>query len=75
LTVYTKWIWLSFFLAAPAAFTMISKLFSRTANHTSLDIWIFVYAGLVVFSIAMIAIGWQVYRAASANPVEALRYE
>jgi putative ABC transport system permease protein len=32
-------------------------------------------AGIIVFIIALLTISWQSWRAATRNPVEALRYE
>jgi putative ABC transport system permease protein len=37
--------------------------------------WIFALSGSIAVLIAMLAISWQAIRAATANPVEALRYE
>jgi putative ABC transport system permease protein len=35
----------------------------------------FVFAGLLVLAVALSTVSYQVVRAASSNPVEALRYE
>jgi putative ABC transport system permease protein len=45
------------------------------AYRISISWWIFVLAGVVALLIALLTVSWQSYRAASKNPVEALRYE
>lgn len=45
------------------------------AYHTSLSWWLFAMAIVAVIPIMLISAGWHVYRAATRNPVEALRYE
>jgi putative ABC transport system permease protein len=45
------------------------------AYKTSLSSWIFVLAGLLALGIALLTVSWQSWRAATRNPVEALRYE
>jgi putative ABC transport system permease protein len=37
--------------------------------------WFFVLAGLIAFGIALVTVSWLSWRAATRNPVEALRYE
>jgi putative ABC transport system permease protein len=45
------------------------------AKHIELSLIYFLAAGLLAFIIAFIAVAWQSWRAATSNPVEALRYE
>jgi putative ABC transport system permease protein len=37
--------------------------------------WIFLSAGLLTLAIGLLTVSWQSWRAATRNPVEALRYE
>jgi putative ABC transport system permease protein len=37
--------------------------------------WVFALAGIIAYAIAMLTVSLQSWRAASRNPVEALRYE
>jgi ABC-type antimicrobial peptide transport system permease subunit len=41
----------------------------------TLSWWIFALAGLLALGIALLTVSWQSWRAATRNPVEALRYE
>jgi len=70
-----KWIVLSFVLAVPVAFFAMNKWLENFAYKTSLSWWIFVLAGLTAIIIALLTISGQSWKAASRNPVEALRYE
>lgn len=56
-------------------FSLESLMDSIFAYHINLQAWHFVLAGAIVFMIGLITVSSQVYRVATANPVEALRYE
>jgi putative ABC transport system permease protein len=43
--------------------------------HASLSPWIFILAALISFVIALLTVSFQTIRAASRNPVHALKYE
>jgi putative ABC transport system permease protein len=45
------------------------------AYHIDLDISIFVLSGFLALSIALLTVGFQAVKAASANPVKSLKYE
>lgn len=53
----------------------ISKWLERFAYRTELSWWIFGLAGVSAILIALLTVSWQSWRAATRNPVEALRYE
>lgn len=44
-------------------------------GKTNLSSWIFALTGLLASGIALLTVSWQSWRAATRNPVEALRYE
>ena len=45
------------------------------AYRIGIGLWIFVLASVLVFVIALAAIGFLAVKAALANPADALRYE
>jgi putative ABC transport system permease protein len=45
------------------------------AYHIHLNLGIFSLSGMIIIGIALITVSWQSWRAATRNPVEALRYE
>ncbi len=70
-----KWAAIAFIIATPIAYYAMSKWLENFAYKTNLSWWIFAIAGVLAISIAIITVSWQSWRAASRNPVEALRYE
>ena len=62
-------------IAWPAAFLLIRRWLQNFAYRTSLDIKIFLIAGLSAMVLALITVCFQSIRAAVANPVDSLRYE
>ena len=53
----------------------MNKWLQNFAYKTELSWWVFVAAGGIAFVIALFTVSWQSFRAATRNPVEALRYE
>jgi len=72
---YVLWILIANVMAIPIAYYAMSKWLENFAYKTGLHWWIFVQAGLLVMGLALLTVAWQVWRAASRNPVESLRYE
>jgi ABC-type antimicrobial peptide transport system permease subunit len=72
---YLFWVLLSIVIATPIAWWSMQKWLENFAYKTSLSWWIFALAGLLSLGIALMTISWQSWRAATRNPVEALRYE
>ncbi len=72
---YLKLIVISLFLAIPLAWYAMSQLLQIFANKVDLSWWVFLLAGILAISIALLTVSWQSWRAATRNPVEALRYE
>jgi len=62
-------------ISTPIAWYFMNKWLKSFAYKTDLTWWIFALGGLIAFSIALLTISWQSWRAAKRNPVEALRYE
>ncbi len=72
---FIKWIAIAFVIATPIAYYAMNKWLENFAYKTELSWWIFALAGLLALGIALVTVSWQSWRAASRNPVEALRYE
>ena len=79
LVLFTKKITISVFvalgIAAPLAWYAMNKWLQSFAYRIDLTIWPFLLAGLAALVIALLTISFQTVRAATANPVESLRYE
>jgi len=72
---FVKWVAIAFVLATPIAYYAMDKWLENFAYKTSLSWWIFALAGLLALGIALLTVSWQSWKAATRNPVEALRYE
>lgn len=72
---FLGWVTASSVIAIPAAVYFTSKWLERFAYKTELSWWIFALAAVSAIVIAIITVSWQSLRAATRNPVEALRYE
>jgi putative ABC transport system permease protein len=72
---FMKWIAVAFVIATPVAWYAMNKWLGSFAYKTELSWWIFALAGLLALGIALFAVSWQSWKAATCNPVEALRYE
>jgi putative ABC transport system permease protein len=72
---FTKWILLANFIAWPIGWYAMNKWLQDFAYRIDISWWMFALAGGLTLMIALLTVGWQAIRAATANPVEALRYE
>jgi putative ABC transport system permease protein len=72
---FLKWVVIAIFIAAPVAFYAMQKWLEAYAYKASMSWWIFAFAGIIALGIALFTVSWQSWRAATRNPVEALRYE
>jgi len=72
---FFRWTIIAFFIAVPAAFYAMYKWLEDYAFKTDLSWWIFALSGLLVLTVSLLTVSWQSWRAATINPVEALRYE
>ncbi len=72
---FTIWVVIAFIIACPLAYFVMNKWLQDFAYRTNLSWWVFIVSGAFAMIVAMFTVGWQSWRAASRNPVEALRYE
>ncbi len=72
---FIKWVVIAFIIAAPVSYLLMQKWLENFAYKTSMSWWVFALAGVLALGIALLTVSWQSWRAATRNPVEALRYE
>ncbi len=72
---FIKWVVIAFVIATPIAYYAMNKWLENFAYKTNLSWWIFALAGIVALGIALLTVSFQSWKAATRNPVEALRYE
>ncbi|RJP66959.1 MAG: ABC transporter permease, partial [Ignavibacteriales bacterium] len=62
-------------IAWPVAYYLTDKWFRDFAYRTEISIWLFVLSGSIALLIALLTVSFQAIKAATANPVESLKYE
>jgi len=72
---FVKWVAIAFVIASFIAWYAMHKWLENFAYKTELSWWIFALSGLLTLGIALLTVSWQSWKAATRNPVEALRYE
>jgi putative ABC transport system permease protein len=72
---YTKWLIISIIIALPVAYLLGNIFLYRFNFHTQMPYWTFIAGPLIAYVIALSTVSFQSWRAATRNPVEALRYE
>ena len=72
---FTKCVLMANIIAWPLGYLIMNHWLQDFAYRIDLEIWIFLMAMALVLIIALFTVSYQVIKAASANPVEVLRYE
>ncbi|WP_346863093.1 FtsX-like permease family protein [uncultured Draconibacterium sp.] len=72
---FIKWVVIAFVIATPIGWYAMKKWLENFAYKTELSWWLFAMAGVLALAIALLTVSFQSWKAATKNPVEALRYE
>ncbi len=59
----------------PVAYFILNRWLQSFAYRVDIALWTFVISGLSVLVVSLLTVSWQIIRAATANPVDSLRYE
>ena len=62
-------------IAWPVAYYFMNKWLQNFAYRINLSIWIFILSGLTALVLSLLTVSFQSIKAATANPVDSLRYE
>lgn len=73
--VFSRWILVGFIVAIPISYYVMDRWLNGFAYKVEIMPWPFLSAGLIALVVALLTVGWQAYRAAVQNPVDALKYE
>lgn len=66
---------IGFIIASPIAYWVVDRWLSNYAYRMDIQWWVFLLSGALVLFIALIAVSWQSYNAATTNPVNSLKSE
>lgn len=72
---FLQLVMLAFIIAAPLAWWAMNKWLEDFAYRTTISWWVFVVCGVSMMVIAVLTLGIQTVRSATANPVKSLRTE
>jgi ABC-type antimicrobial peptide transport system permease subunit len=72
---FLLWVGIALLVAFPAAWYFMTKMLQQYAYRIPLSWWIFALAAVAVVALTVLSVGIQAYRAATANPVEAIKTE
>lgn len=72
---FVTWVVVAFIIGCPIAWFIMNNWLKNYATKTELSWWIFALAGIIAIIIALFTVSWQSWRAATKNPVDALRDE
>lgn len=72
---FTKPVFISLLLAIPLSYYINSNWLEGFASRISLSPWMFISAAFIAIFIAWVTVAIHTFRAANANPIEALRDE
>ena len=72
---FLKMVTIAIFIAVPLAIYIMNSWLKGYDIHTTISWMIILYAAAGTLMIALLTVSFQAYRAARANPVDALKYE
>ncbi|MCE1197822.1 MAG: ABC transporter permease [Marinilabiliales bacterium] len=72
---FVRWVAMALVISIPLAWQIMHQWLEGYVYKTEISWWIFAASGCIALAIALFTVSWQSWRAATRNPVEALRYE
>jgi len=72
---FLTWIGIAFIIAVPVSWLLLNRWLQGFVYRTEISAGVFLIALLAVAAIAILTVSWHSYKAASGNPVNALRDE
>jgi putative ABC transport system permease protein len=66
---------IAFVIAVPVAWWTMNRWLENFAYSVDISVWMFVSGAIITIMIAISAVGIQAIKAATANPVEAIKIE
>jgi putative ABC transport system permease protein len=72
---FVKWIVIANIIALPAAYYILNKWLAGFAFRTGFSVWFLLIPSAFTLGLAALTVSYHTIRAATANPVDSLRYE
>lgn len=72
---FFAWIEISFLIACPLSYFLISRWLESFTDRTAISWWVFAVVGAITFMITAITVSHQTWKGANVNPVKMLKAE
>ena len=72
---FVKWVLVANVVAWPLAYFVMNNWLKNFAYRIDMSFWVFFASGVLALLIALLTVSSHAIKAATANPVESLRYE
>jgi putative ABC transport system permease protein len=72
---FIKLVAIALIIASPVAWWFMHKWLQQFVYRMDISFWVFIWAAVMAFAIALITVSFQAIKAATANPVKSLRSE
>ena len=72
---FIGWIGIAYVIAVPVAWWLLNQWMQNFVFRADFSIWTYILSLLIVVAITLLTVSWHSYKAASGNPVNALRDE
>ena len=72
---FLLWVFIAFLIACPIAFYGLNRWLDVFVVKTTLSVWVFLSVGVLAFIVTLLTTGYQTWKAATENPVKAIKAE
>ncbi|MCB2207119.1 MAG: ABC transporter permease [Bacteroidetes bacterium] len=72
---FSYWVLLANIIAWPLAFYFLDRWLSNFFYRIAMPYWVFIAASLLALLMALITVSYKAYRAATSDPLDAIKYE
>ena len=72
---FVFWVAIAFAIACPVAYFGLQKWLGEFTVQTPLNVWVFLLVGVIALLVTLLTTGYQTWKAATSNPVKALKSE
>ena len=72
---FAKWVLIGNIIAWPVAYYLMNKWLENYAYRININPWIFILSAIITIAVVLATISFHTIKAATANPVESLKYE
>jgi len=72
---FTRWVLVANLIAWPLSYLAMNRWLEEFPYRADIKLWLFLFAGLMTLTVALLTVSYQSIRVALSNPADSLRYE